>query len=358
MKLPTITHVALATSLLISLGSVSSLAADPPSTTINVSVAQSRQLGIATIEAETASEFQIADLPALILPPANARIAVAATFPGTVLQVLAVEGQVVRKSQVLARIASRDIVQQAAELLQARSRLAVAASTSDRLSRLSAEGIVAGARAEEAQALHEQARADASAKLRVLQAVHADLEQGTYNLIAPIDGIVSTSKIQAGEPLELMSAPFVIDSNAAFEVQAQIPERLIGKISEGMRLILPNGVTATVTSVGSVIQPETRSALLKAQIVPGAKVIAGMSTNAAVFGKAPPGSVRLPRSAITTVDGRETVFVAVQNGYMPRTVETASSIGDTTVVLSGLKAGETVAKSGLTELKSMSLGRK
>lgn len=332
-------------------------AADAIRPTIEVSAAQAKSLGITTAQARGASDFQLANLPALVLPPVNARIAVAATFPGTVLQVMALEGQTVRKGQVLAVIASHEIVEKASELAQARSRLAAAGSAAERLKLLSEEGIIAGSRAEEARALHEQALADVAAKSRVLQTVHADGAQGTYSLVAPIDGIVSASNIQTGEPLVGMSAPYVIDSGSAFEVQAQIPERLIGKITEGMRLRLPGGIEARVTSAGSVMQPETRSALLKAQLAPGSKVIAGMSTSAAVFAQAPAGAVRLPRSALTMLAGEQTVFVATVGGYAPRAIVTASSVGEEVVVISGVNQGETVATAGLSELKSMALSR-
>jgi cobalt-zinc-cadmium efflux system membrane fusion protein len=43
-----------------------------------------------------ASEVPLADLPVTIAPPPNARVAVAATLPGTVLRTLVVEGDACR----------------------------------------------------------------------------------------------------------------------------------------------------------------------------------------------------------------------------------------------------------------------
>src|SRR3546814_16552420 len=68
----------------------------------------SSDLGIRLVPAIAAIEAPIAVIPAVIQPPANARVAVAATFPGVVMRTLVVEGDTVRQGQPLAVISSRD----------------------------------------------------------------------------------------------------------------------------------------------------------------------------------------------------------------------------------------------------------
>jgi len=139
-----------------------------------LSGAQVKGLALKFAAAEKADAYLVATLPAIIAPPPDARIAVAATFPGTVLQMLAVEGDVVKKGQPLAIIASREILTLSAELAGARARLAAASANAKRQSTLNEEGIVSGARAEEAEAEHQQARAEVDEKSRMLTAVNAD----------------------------------------------------------------------------------------------------------------------------------------------------------------------------------------
>ena len=319
--------------------------------------AQVANLGIRFAAVAIAKEYLLATLPGNIAPPPNARVAVAATFPGTVLQSLAVEGQAVHKGEALAVIASREILTHAADLAQARARLSVATTNAERMSRLSQEGIVAGARADEARSARDQADAEVSGLSRILAGVNADGAKGTYTLTAPIDGVVSSTKIQAGEPVEGMSAPFVVDSGTSYEIQAQIPERLIGSIVAGMRVTAGAGIEARVTSAGSVIQPETRSALLKALITPGTKVVSGKVATVSVYAPAPPGAAIVPKAAVTELNGRSVIFAQTVTGVSVRRVTTSGTAGGDVVVLDGVRPGEQVVVSGLSELKSVVLSR-
>lgn len=322
---------------------------------VELSPGQIEGLQLRFVAAQATRTYLLATLPAVIAPPPNARVAVAATFPGVVLQVQAVEGDLVRKGQALATIASREILTLGADATRARADLAVAQANAERQAKLSAEGIVAGARAEEAEAALRAAQAEVNETSRMLDAVSADGVKGTYTLTAPIDGVVAAAKIETGEPIDGMTAAFVVDAADRYEVQAQIPERLVGRIETGMRVVVDGSVEARVTSAGRVIQSETRSAGLKAAIENGTGLVAGRTTMASVYGTAPEGAVRVPRAAVVQMSGAEFVFARVQGGLAVRKVETASAVGDQLVILSGLTAGENVAVSNLSELKSLAL---
>jgi cobalt-zinc-cadmium efflux system membrane fusion protein len=171
-----------------------------------VDPAKAAALGIATAPAR-AAKVPLADLPATIAPPANARVAVAATLPGTVLRTMVVEGDAVARGQALAVIASRDVMTLSADLARAHARAGVAQSSAARLAQLSREGIIAGARADEARAQAAEAGADVSEKARILGLVGARGGNGTYTLTAPIAGRVTKADIQAGMPVDGMTAP-------------------------------------------------------------------------------------------------------------------------------------------------------
>lgn len=329
---------------------------------LELSAAQIKGLALKFVAAETSGEYLVATLPALIAPPPGARIAVAATFPGTVLQTLAVEGDAVKKGQPLAVIASREILTLAADLAGARARFAAASANAKRQLALSAEGIVSGARAEEAEVAYQQARAELDEKSRMLAAVNADGAKGAYTLVAPLDGVVASAKLEAGAPVDGMVAAFVVDATDRYEVQAQIPERLIGTIAAGMRVVVDGKIEATVTSVGKVLQPETRSAALKAAIVKpaivkGGGLVAGRTVSAAVYANAAAGAVSVPRAALTEIGDDTVVFVRAEGGVSARKVSAGSASAARVVVLSGLEAGEEVAVTGLSELKSLALAK-
>lgn len=334
-----------------------SAANPPPDDLLELTPAQVQGLALKFVGAADAGEYLIATLPAVIAPPPNARVAVAATFPGIVLQTLAVEGDAVRRGQPLAIIASREVLTLSADLASARARLAVASANAKRQDTLSKEGIVAGARAEEAVAALQEARAELNEKSRVLEAVNADGAKGTYTLTAPIDGAVASSKIETGAPVDGMTAAFVVDATDRYEVQAQVPERLVGKIAPGMRVAVDGTIEAKVTSVGKAVQPGTRSAALKATIANGTGLVAGRTTMASVYAPASAGAVKVPRAAVAEVDGETVVFARAAGGVAVRKVATAPIRGPDVVIMSGLKAGEEVAVSNVSELKSMALAK-
>ncbi len=315
------------------------------------------QMGIRLAPAVSTSEAPLATIPAMIQPPANARVAVAATFPGVVLRTLVIEGDSVRQGQPLAVIASRDLLAMGADLTRANARLGAARSNAARLSQLSREGIIAGARADEANAIAAEARADVSEKARILRMVNGHGESGSYTLTAPIAGRVTTAAIQAGNPVDGSSAPYVIDAANRYEVVGQIPERLIGQIRTGMSVRLPPDLRGRIVAVGTTIDPATRSATLKAEIPAAPGVVSGRATNIVIAGPTPAGATSVPESAVTMLDGKQVVFVAARGGFAARPVTSGGSSNGQTVLLSGVRAGEQVVVSGTSALKALAMTR-
>ncbi len=318
---------------------------------------QAAQLGIRLAPALTASEAPIAVIPAVIQPPANARVAVAATFPGVVMRTLVVEGDTVRQGQPLAVISSRDVLTMGADLTRANARAGVARANAARLSQLAREGIIAGARADEAHALAAEAGADVAEKARILKMVNGEGRGGTYTLTAPIAGRVTTANIQTGNPVDGTTAPYVIDAANRYEVVGQLPERLVGAVRPGMTVVIEPDIAGRVTAVGSTIDPATRSAMLKAEIPAGPGIVAGRTTSMSLSGPAPAGAVSVPSGATAMIGDKTIVFVATGGGYAIRDVKIGGSVGGQTVLLSGVRPGEQVVVSGTSALKALALSR-
>ena len=318
---------------------------------------QAAQLGIRLAPAVAVEDTPLVTVPAVIQPPANARVAVAATFPGVVMRTLVVEGDTVRQGQALAVISSREVLMMGADLTRANARLGVARSNAARLSQLSREGIIAGARADEASAMAVETGADVSEKTRILRMVNGHGASGTYTLTAPIAGRVTTASIQAGGSVDGTTAPYVIDAANRYEVLGQLPERLVGLIRPGMTVRIDPDIKGRVTAVGSTIDPATRSASVKAEIAAGPGIVAGRATNLSIAGPAPAGAVGVPAAALATVDNRTVVFVATTGGFAMRDVKIGGTGGGQAVLLSGVKPGEQVVIAGTSALKALALSR-
>ncbi len=324
---------------------------------LRVEAGQAAQLGIRLAPAVAASEAPLAIVPALIQPPANARVAVAATFPGVVMRTLVVEGDTVRRGQPLAVISSREVLMMGADLTRANARLGVARSNAARLSQLSREGIIAGARADEASAIAVETSADVSEKARILHMVNGHGASGSYTLTAPITGRITTARIQTGNSVDGTSAPYVIDAANRYEVLGQLPERLVGLVRPGMLVRIDPNIQGRVTAVGSTIDPATRSASVKAEIAAGPGIVAGRATNLLISGPAPSGAVGVPAAAVATMNGRTVVFVATKGGFAVRDVKSGGANGSQAILLSGVKPGEQVVIAGTSALKALALSR-
>ena len=320
--------------------------------TIGITADQVARLDIQFAKAEPATDVPVADVPATIAPPPNARVAVAATIPGVVTRTMVVEGQQVRAGQALAIVASRDVLTMQADMERASARAGVTRSTAHRLDQLAREGVIAGARADEAAASRREAEAELGEQRRTLALIHAGRSGGTYTLRAPIAGTITTASIQTGMPVDGASAPYVIDAAGRYEVTAQLPERLIGQVRPGMKVVL-DGVAGTVTSVGSTVDAATRSALLRATIPAAPGLVAGRATTVTILKPAEAGAIALPTDAIVMIAGKPVVFVRTPKGIVRRAVTSAGAAGGRSVLLSGVTAGEPVAVSGTSELKAL-----
>lgn len=157
-------HPLVAAALLACLFSTSALAAGP----MALSAAQEKAMGIVLTTAKPASGAPVAALPGAITPPLNDRRVVAAPFAGTVTRIHVLEGQSVKAGAPLVTLFSREALAVSSELVQSQAELRVAEAAARRLQQLASEGVIAGARAEEAQARLAQARAMVNERRRLL----------------------------------------------------------------------------------------------------------------------------------------------------------------------------------------------
>ena len=138
-------------------------------------------------------------------------------------------------------------------------------------------------------------------------------------------------------------------------------ERDVSTIRAGdpVELLAPGAASSQVSGrvayVGDEIEAQSKTAAVRAIVEqptvplrPGQLLLAKIHTSA----KAEP-SVVLPRDAVTSVDGKPTVFVAHDlTSVEPRAIQVGRQDGHQVEVLEGLKTGERVVVSGVFALKS------
>lgn len=332
----------------------------PDGATTDAAPASVTKLAIETATAQPADSLPLATVPGQVTLPPEARVAVTSPFPGAAVRIFVIEGQEVRRGQPLALVRAAQPVQIRGDLARAQAQLGLAEAQAQRINQLADEGIIARARADEAQAGLAQARASVteSRRLAALAPTSAD---GTVTLTAPIAGRVAHVAIDTGGPVDGMTAPFVIENSSSYRLDLQLPERLARSVTPGMPITVrlpvagaePMEVGGTILSVAPSIDPQTRSVMAKASIgaapglVPGSNV--SVTINAA--GGAV-GGVSVPTGAVTRIGGQTHVFVRQGAGFKPRKVVVAAEASGSSVITEGLKEGDIVATSSIPELKA------
>ncbi|MXP30038.1 efflux RND transporter periplasmic adaptor subunit [Porphyrobacter algicida] len=319
-------------------------------------------LEIKTAKATAATDIPVATVPGQINLPPQARVAVTAPFPGAAVKIYVIEGQAVRRGQSLALVRAVEPLRIRGDLARARAEADVAIARAKRLEQLAREGVIAGARADEARAQARQAQANLT-QARGLATLAGSGPDGTITLRAPIGGRVSHVGIETGGAVDTMTAPFVIENTGAYQIDLQLPERLARRVKPGMPIqarVNTDGsgaiaVSGEVISVAPSIDPATRSIMAKASIGAAPGVVAGrnVSVNISDTASGNVSGVTVPASALVRLDDKDTVFVKGVKGFLPRAVKLAARTGDTVVIEKGLQAGEEVATSSTAELKAM-----
>jgi membrane fusion protein, heavy metal efflux system len=341
--------------------------AEPPAEPGALTAEQIKRLGIELAAAETVNSIPLGSVSGTINLPPDARVAVAAPFDGIVTQLLVMEGQAVSRGQALAIIRAPQPVQIGADLARAEADLGYARANAGRLNTLAREGIIAGARADEANAAVRQAEVNVSENRRLLGQSGAS-GNGTITLRAPIAGRVADIAIAPGGPVSGMAAPFIIEATDRLIVDLQLPERMAKTVRPGMAVeivltsIAPGGAPVTVggqiLSVAPSIDPMTRSVMAKASIgnapglVPGTGVMVTIQGGEAAGGKAA-GGVSVPSAAVTRVDGKDYVYVRTAKGFERREVVLITNSNGRAILSGGLVKDEQVAVKGVAELKSL-----
>ncbi len=320
----------------------------------NLSRTQIEKLGIRTEAVLASSENALGTVPGTVTLPPEARVAVTAPFTGSIIRLYVVAGQAVTRGQPLAVLRSREPVQIGAELARARGRLGLAQAAAARTGQLAREGIIAAARSDEAQAAVRQAQVDVAENSRVLAQSGAG-GSGELVLRAPITGRLALVNVQTGGPVDGMTAPFVVESTANLMLDLQLPERLANDVYPGMQVELPvpsgSPVTGSIISVGSSIDPMTRSVLAKARLGAAPTLVSGKTVTVTLKGASQTPGISVAAAAVTKMADKDVVFVRTTTGFARRDVTRLGQAGDRVILSGGLVAGEQVAVSGISELK-------
>jgi len=314
---------------------------------------------------------------------------VSVKVPGR-LKTIAVDlGTVVLRGQVIAQLDSDDYklrIQQAeASLAQARARLGLSPDGTDdtvdpektatvrqaravldearfnreRAAKLVAQGIIAKAEFDTADAGFKVAEGryqDAYEEIRNRQGVLAqrrsELAIARQQLkdtavVSPLDGIVQEKRTSVGEYLAA-GAPIVnVVRIDPLRLRAEIPERESSTVRPGQNVRVTVDGDATIyvgqiTRLSPVIAEQNRMLVVEADVRNNGKLRPGAFAHAEIVTNDAKMAVTVPNNAIVTFAGIEKVLI-VQNGKaVEKPITTGRRGNDFTEIVSGINVGEKV----------------
>jgi cobalt-zinc-cadmium efflux system membrane fusion protein len=289
--------------------------------------------------------------------------AIGARIAGRVRAVLKLEGDPVKPGDVMAEIESAELGAAQAALISARAHAAAAVANERREKELANAKISSSRDAELAAATAASARADLLAAEGRVKAMggRPNAEPGVLQLQSPIAGRVVTRNLSRGQFVEPTLTAFKVADLSRVFVELAVFERDVQNIRVGdaVELHASGGARAHVQGrvayVGDEIDLQTKTApvrvIVEQQSVPlrpGQSVLAKIHTSARAD-----AVLVLPRDAVTSVDGKSTVFVAHgELAVEPRAIQLGRQDGQHVEVTSGLAEGEQVVVSGVFALKS------
>ncbi|HJP99299.1 MAG TPA: efflux RND transporter periplasmic adaptor subunit [Rhodanobacteraceae bacterium] len=290
-----------------------------------------------------------------------------APFAGSVTNVMATLGENVKKGQALAMVDSPDFTVAAGAyrkaLLAAKAADAVASNDRD----LYAHQAISARENAQAQAEAASADADRNAALQTLVASHVDPEtladiragkpaaHGQAAIRAPIAGTVVEKSIAPGQTLAAGTTPcFTIADTSKMWVMAQVFGDDVARVRVGDQATIVMGdgdkpIDGTVTNVGAVVDPDTRSVHARVSVDnPGGVLKKQMYVTVRIQSHDEHKGLLVPVSAVLRDDENLPFVYVVQpgGGYARRSVSLGTRVGDRYVIPEGLHAGDKVVADG------------
>jgi len=280
---------------------------------------------------------------------------------GVVEAVHANLGQVVKKGQVLAVIASTALSEQRSELLTAQRRQEAARVTHEREKKLWQEKISAEQDYLQAQtALREAdiAVANAQQKLAAVGALPTAASLNRFEIRAPFDGTVVEKHLALGEAVREDANIFTLSDLSTVWAEFAVAPKDLAVVRVGQRVMVsstafPEQAEGKVAYVGSLLGEQTRTARARVTLTnPQGAWRPGLYVTASVLGAEQPVALAVPLAAVHTVEGKPSVFLGVDGGFRAVPVKTGRSDGTRVEILQGLQAGDWVATENAFVLKA------
>ncbi len=184
---------------------------------------------------------------------------------------------------------------------------------------------------------------------------------GRYYITSPIDGVITEADLTIGEQVEADKVIFEVIDLQTLWVEAQVYETDLASIEKSKEARISTQAyegeffTGRLFTLGNVVDEITRTVRVIFEVKnTDYKLRIGMFADVSIEFGAPEDVLVVPRSAVTSVGGKNVIFVHIDPEYfIGREVRLGDQNGDFVEIKSGLEIDERVVTTGNYQLKSI-----
>jgi len=280
---------------------------------------------------------------------------------GVAEAVMADLGQLVKKGQVLAVIASTSLSDQRSELLTAQRRRDAARVSFEREKKLWEDKISALQDYQQAQTALQEADIavqNAAQKLAAVGATPAASGLNRFEVCSPFAGTVVEKHLSLGEAVKEDASIFTVSDLGSVWAEFAVAPKDLATVRVGQKVIVSSSAfdskaEGTISYVGALLGEQTRTARARVTLTnPSGAWRPGLFVTVAVLGENQDVAMTVSVEAVQTIENKAVVFKAVPGGFAPTLVKVGRSDGKAVEVLDGLKPGDKVAATHTFVLKA------
>ncbi|HUD93287.1 MAG TPA: efflux RND transporter periplasmic adaptor subunit, partial [Sphingobium sp.] len=299
------------------------------------------------------------ELPATIEGDPQGTQVVSAAIAGRIVSLTRNLGQSIGRGQTLAVIESREAAMLKGEVEASRARLALANSNLTREQRLFAQRvspeqdlIAARTAATEARIAYHQAISQMSA------AGGGGGDMNRLGIVAPVSGQVIARSVVLGQTVAADTELYRVANLASVSLSLNLQPADAGRVKPGNSVMVTapgRQASARVSFVSPILDAQTRLVPVIATLDNREsqwRVGEPVTASVQLSGSGGDRAVRVPATAVQTVEGKTMVFVRTAKGFQATPVTLGDKSGDAVIIASGLKGSEQIATTNSFTLKA------
>jgi cobalt-zinc-cadmium efflux system membrane fusion protein len=304
------------------------------------------------------------DVAARIEADATRQGRVGSPVRGRITEVLAFEGERVKRGQALAILYSTELSDAQFAFLKAVSQQSLSERAVERGKQLLDADVIGSAEQQRRQAELVQATAEVSSLRQQLRALGMsegsiqDLESSRklnsrYEILASIDGTILERSVTVGQIVQPAEAAFLLADLSNVWLVADIPEQnagdvAVGKSVEAEAAAFPDQpIQGRLSFVSATVNPESRTVKVRMNVPnPRGRYKPAMLATMRLKDRVQRERV-IPVTAVIRENNRDNVFI--QTGpktFAMREVELGGEFGDVRALIAGIEANETIVLDG------------